>query len=187
MRTFIAIELPSDIKTKLVEVVRKFKKCNLDCKWVEPENLHITMKFLGEVKEEKIEAIKKIIAELGHNHAQLEVQLTHFGFFPNECRPRVFFIATSGEEILKTVAEELEEKLEELCFPKEGRFRSHITLARLKNTKNIDALKKEIQNITLSQTFPIYSLSLYKSTLTSAGPIYEEIFKAQMSADKNSS
>ena len=182
MRTFIAIELPEDIKIKLQNLTETFKKCGLDAKWVETKNIHMTLKFLGEVDEEQLEEIKKSITTITNQFKSFTVSLTNFGFFPNEKYPRVFFVATDKEEMLKNIAIRLEDGLEKIGFAKEGRFRSHLTLCRFKGTKNIDALKKEAETIAPQGQFPIEGISLFKSTLTSRGPIYEEIFKASLTA-----
>jgi 2'-5' RNA ligase len=108
------------------------------------------------------------------------LNLTKFGFFPNENYIRIVFIATDKEEILKKVAFELEEGLEKLGFPKEGRFSSHLTLARLRSKKNLDCLKKEIKNIAIREKFVVSEITLFKSTLKPTGPVYEKIFSAQL-------
>ncbi|MCM8786674.1 MAG: RNA 2',3'-cyclic phosphodiesterase [Candidatus Omnitrophica bacterium] len=178
MRAFIAIQLPQKTKEELEKIIKSLSKINLDFKWVESKNLHITLKFLGEIKEEKIDSIKNIILEVAKNYSLFAVTINSFGFFPNQNWPRVFFVSTDKQEILKKIATRLEDKLVEIGFPKEGRFSSHITLARLKSTKNINLLKNELKNFTLAHTFIIQNIAFMKSTLTSKGPIYETIFIA---------
>ncbi|MCM8831187.1 MAG: RNA 2',3'-cyclic phosphodiesterase [Candidatus Omnitrophica bacterium] len=179
MRAFIAIQLPSKIKEEIEKIIKGLSKINLDCKWVESKNLHITLKFLGEVEEEeKIDSIKNIMLELAKNYSSFVVTLNSFGFFPNQNYPRVFFISTDKQEILKKIVNDLEDKLINIGFPKEGRFSSHITLARLKSAKNINLLKNELKNFTLNQTFIIQDITFIKSTLMPSGPIYETIFIA---------
>jgi 2'-5' RNA ligase len=178
MRLFIAIDFPKNIKEKLAAKVTILKKCDLAAKWVNIDNLHLTLKFLGDVKEDNLDKIKNIITKAAKQFKPLEVNLVNFGFFPNEKRPRVFFMATDHEEILKSISRILEEDLEKLGFRKEDRFKSHITLARLKGPKNIDCLKRAIKNISLDERFLINEIALFKSTLTRTGPVYEKIFTA---------
>lgn len=182
MRLFIAVDLPLDIKEKIKEVQLALKKCDLNAKWVNAENVHLTLKFLGEVGEDKIEEIKKIIETVAAYQKLFTVQFKDFGFFPNEKKPRVFFVSTSGEDILKSMANTLEEKLEIIGFKKEGRFRSHLTLARLRTPQNIDCLKNEIRKIKLEEKFLIKEIVLFKSTLKASGPIYEKIFISNLTA-----
>jgi 2'-5' RNA ligase len=180
MRTFIAIDLPSYIKEKIYNITEIFKGCNLNAKWVEKDNFHMTLKFLGEIEEKKLEGIKKIIEIVANKFHNFEINLKEFGFFPNEKNPRVFFLSTDKEEALKTIATNLEEELENIGFPKENRFKSHITLARFKSRKNLDCLKRKIKEVAIQEKFTINGITLFKSTLTKYGPIYEEIFKKSL-------
>ncbi|MEI8349211.1 MAG: RNA 2',3'-cyclic phosphodiesterase [Candidatus Omnitrophota bacterium] len=180
MRLFIAIDLPDEIKQKLALLIKGFTKYDLDAKWVQDKNLHLSLKFLGEVTEEKIAEIQKVIKEAADWSSCLEATLNNFGFFPNEKHPRVFFVATNREEELKHIAMKLEDALEKLGFAKENRFTSHITLARLKSTKNIEALKNELKKVSVQEKMPVKEIVLFKSTLKPTGPVYERIFSAAM-------
>ena len=180
MRTFIAIDLPLSIKTELEKIQEDFKKCNLSFKWVKPENTHLTLKFLGNTSDEQLDKIKKIITKVSQSFSVFEARFIEFGFFPNERRPRVFFISTSGEDLLKAIADLLEEELAKIGFKPEGRFKSHITLARIKTLENVDCLKRKIKQVKISEKFPVKEITLFKSTLTRGGPIYEKIFKSNL-------
>lgn len=178
MRLFIAIDIPQNLKEKLSLICAKLKKCDLDAKWVNTANIHITLKFLGETAEEQLDEIKNIITSVAGHFNRLELNVGGFGFFPNEISPRVFFVSTDKEETLKNISLQLEDKLENLNFPKEGRFKSHLTLARLRSKKNIDCLKEEIKKISIEAKFPVTEIILLKSTLKPTGPVYEKIFTA---------
>ena len=182
MRTFIAIELPHPTKEKISQVQQIFKECDLAFKWVKPENIHLTLKFLGNIKNEQLPEIKNIITDVAKKNKSLKAQFTDFGFFPNEKRPRVFFIATSYQDLLKSIAQELEDKLETIGFEAEYRFKSHLTLARIKSLENIDCLKEKSKEIKLTEEFSINEIILFKSTLTPSGPIYEKIFTSPLAA-----
>ena len=177
MRTFIAIPIPDNIKNYLRDIQGQLKKIDLLAKWVNPSNIHMTLKFLGEIKEEMIPSIENAINEIAVNYSSLEVDLTKFGFFPNERNPRIFFISTDKEELLQKIAYRLEEKLEGLGFEREYKFKSHITLARFKSKKNVNQLVEKTKAINVEKSFPINEIILYKSTLTPKGPIYDVLFK----------
>ncbi|UCD16096.1 MAG: RNA 2',3'-cyclic phosphodiesterase [Candidatus Omnitrophota bacterium] len=177
MRAFIAIDLPQDIKEALKAKEAVLKKCDLAVKWVEAKNIHLTLKFLGDIKEDAVTPIKETIKKVASEFSPVRVSLLNFGFFPNEKRPRVFFVATDKEDVLKPIASKLEERLEEFGFKKEGRFKSHITLGRFKDYRNMDCLKKQIKNTSLGEEFLIEGISFFKSTLTNSGPVYEKIAK----------
>jgi len=180
MRLFIAIDIPEDLKEKLARVRAKLKECGLDAKWVNASNIHMTLKFLGEAPEEKLDEIKSIVNATAGNFGKLELNVGDFGFFPNETSPRVFFISTDKEEILKNISLQLEDRLESLGFPKEGRFKSHLTIARFRTKKNIDCLKNEIKGMAIEAKFAVCEIILFKSLLTPAGPVYEKIFCAPL-------
>lgn len=180
MRAFIAFPLPLEIKEVLTQTQDYLKSCDLDAKWVEPYNLHMTIKFLGETQEPLIEEIKSILQATSEKFNELAVKFKGFGFFPNERNPRVLFVATDKETELKLIAEYLEDVLSGLKFKKEHRFKSHITLARLKSKRNVDCILKKIKEIKLENRFALKEITLFKSVLTPQGPIYEEIFKANL-------
>ncbi len=182
MRAFIAWELPLSLKSKLEKTLEEFKRLPLEAKWTEPKNLHLTLKFLGEIEEKKIEEIKKILVDISQEFKSLIVNLVGFGFFPNEKYARVFFVATDKEEPLAKIAQRLEEKLQILGFAKENRFKSHITLCRLRSSKNINLLQEKIKKLSLKEAFILKNICLFKSALAPSGPIYEEIFKISLSA-----
>ncbi|MCM8824519.1 MAG: RNA 2',3'-cyclic phosphodiesterase [Candidatus Omnitrophica bacterium] len=176
MRTFLAIPLSQNVKDYISEWENDFKRLKLYAKFVDCQNLHITLKFLGEINEDKVESIKIIMDEVVKTFKPLEVNLVDFGFFPNKNNPRVFFISTDKEEELKKLAYNIEDRLENLGFVKEERFKSHITIARFKSKKNIESLIKMIYNLKPNKSFLIDRIVLFKSIITYTGPIYEEIF-----------
>jgi len=180
MRLFIAIDIPEDLKEKLARIIARLKKCDLDAKWVNASNIHMTLKFLGETREEDLDKIKNIISVTSSLFTKLELVTSGFGFFPGENSPRVFFVSTDNEEILKNISLQLEDKLEILGFPKEGRFKSHLTIARLRSKKNIDCLKEEMKNISIEAKFTVSEIILFKSLLKPTGPIYEKLFSASL-------
>lgn len=182
MRLFIAIGLPDDIKQKIAALEESLQEISLNAKWVEPANLHLTLKFLGNCPTEKIVPIKEVIATTARKFKSFTPALKEFGFFPNPKRPRVFFIHTSEETTLKSIAQDLEEGLEKIGFPKEDRFKSHITLARFKSPKNINSLAARLKDIPLGDSFGVTEITLFESTLTPEGPLYAISGKSSLTA-----
>lgn len=181
MRLFIAFPLPETIKTILGRYIETIKYCGLNASFVKPQNLHLTIKFLGEVSPEAIENIKTAMEKIAAGFPAINVHLANFGFFPNEKRPRVFFISTDNENRLETIARALEEDLEKSGFAKENRFKSHITLARFKNADNLEKLTKKTETLKLHDEFTIDRITLFRSTLSPQGPTYEEIYYSSFS------
>lgn len=181
MRTFIAIELPENIKTSLKNIQDELKKCGADVKWVEPENIHLTLKFLGEIEENQLEAINQAIEETAKNKPKYLITLSGLGVFPDLKRPRIIWIGIKDQNnATKLITEELEEKLEKINIPKEERkFLGHITIGRVKSGLNKDKLAEKLEtlNIDLAKDmgFIADKITLFKSTLGPKGPAYETL------------
>lgn len=187
LRTFIAIELSKEVKDLLGKLQDTLKKSNADVKWVKKENIHLTLKFLGAIEKEKIDEIIKIIDSISHNISVFQLDISSIGAFPKKEIPRVIWVGLSqGDEEIKYIAKELENTIYKLGIPKESRpFSSHITLGRVRSPLNRMQLIKQL-NI-LSGNFPqeglrckIDKITLFKSTLTPAGPIYEILHESNL-------
>lgn len=175
MRTFIAVELPQDFKDEAGDLIADFKKTGADVKWVEKQNLHLTLKFLGEVKNEQIE---KVILEVEASVSatkQFTLDFAGIGTFPNLNRPRVVWLGIiSGKEQMGQIATELEDRMVRLGFSRENRsFSPHLTLGRVRTLRNIDKLLKmmECSNFTYAAAV-VDHITVMKSDLTPSGPIY---------------
>ena len=187
MRTFIAIELPQKIIGTLSALQNQLKNTQADVKWVAPENIHLTLKFLGEVDEKKIEKIIQALEETAKDNQPFSIRLCALGAFPKINFPRVIWVGIdAGDEETKNIAFVLEEKLQKLGIPKEKRpFSSHITIGRVRSGLNREKLVKEL-NILAGQSanycadleFLTTKITLFKSTLTPKGPIYEILKEA---------
>ena len=180
MRTFIAIELPQEIKDRLAKLQTLLKKSGADVKWVAAQNIHLTLKFLGEIDEGESIKIAGIIEEIARGSKQFQISLSSLGAFPKIEFPRVIWIAIDkGNKETKKLAKELEEKIEKLGIPKEERsFSSHITIGRVRSLLNKDRLAKvleESENYFGGENieFGARKITLFKSTLSSSGPVYE--------------
>jgi len=184
MRTFIAIALTQEIRDYLAGIQEELKKSRADAKWVQPKNIHLTLKFLGERDDKKIERIKEILEETTKNKDCFTMRLSNIGAFPKIESPRVIWIGIDkGEQVTKELAYELEEKIAAVGIPKEDRaFSSHITIARLKSPLNRQALVQELKNLPKPQNmeFQVKKITLYKSILTPQGPIYEALKEANL-------
>lgn len=185
MRTFIAIDLPENLKQKLGEIQKTLQETQVDIKWVEPYNMHLTLKFLGEVELAKLERIKEIIKITADSFFSYELTLSSLGAFPRITQPRVIWIGVNEKDKnTEKIAEELETRLTKLGIAKEKRpFSSHITLGRVRSNKNLSRLLEKIKYFPStfeSLHFGVNKINLYKSTLTPKGSIYETIFEANL-------
>jgi 2'-5' RNA ligase len=184
MRAFIAIELTEEIKDKLKNIQNELKGSGADVKWVEPENIHLTLKFLGDIDEKKIEDIKRILEKISEKHSRFSIELSGIGAFPKISDPRVIWIGVEkGKEELSKIFLELEEQLCRLGFKREERgFSAHITIGRLRSPLNRPRLIEEIKKIDSFSplSLSVNRISLFKSTLTPKGPIYEIIYQVNL-------
>ena len=141
MRCFIAIKLSKEVKEKVAYLQDKLRTLGLDAKWVEFENLHITLKFLGQVDKE-LSKIKDIVAGLSSLVEPFVLQLSGVGAFPDLRRPRILWLGISPQNSPVKIIEYLEEELFKVGIAKEKRTpHPHITLARIKSPKNANRLK----------------------------------------------
>jgi len=170
LRTFIAIEIPQNIKEKIYEAFEKEREKEKGIKWVEKENLHITLKFLGEIDEGKVKEIEKILDEIPLKFKSFEAKLEEMGGFPDFKNPRVLWIGVSPKEKIKEIFEFIEERIEKekMDIEKEGReFHPHITIARIKGKGKFSFERKKFL-----ENFKINKIALFKSDLMPEGPIY---------------
>ena len=182
MRTFIAIELSSEIKESLAQAQSHLKYAGADVKWVTPENIHLTLKFLGEIPEEKCENVKAALDEIAKTTASFELSIKDIGAFPNIEFPRVIWIGLDkGAKESTELAAKVDEALSKLGFAKETRpFAAHLTIGRIRSAKNKEALKEKVLGYgdRVTGNEKISSVILFHSKLTPTGSIYTKLHEA---------
>ena len=146
MRLFIAIEIPNDIKDYISQIQEHFQDKGL--RLVNKDRMHLTLKFLGEIKKDKLDFIKNQLEKIKFN--KFKVHLDKIGFFPNEKYIKVIWIGLKPEDLILGLQKDIDDRLKEL-FKKEKNFKPHLTLARVKYVEDkkgfIDKLKKiKIEN-----------------------------------------
>lgn len=182
MRAFIAIELPREIKDSLAKLQWQLKSSGADVKWVEPSNIHLTMKFLGEIDDKIQDKVGRALEESAKDKTAFNMRLAALGAFPKLKSPRVIWVGIDqGDNEAKAIAKELEQNLEKIGIPKEDRpFSSHITIGRTRSPQNREKL---VENLTAladkfgqeNLEFKVTGITLFKSTLTPGGPIYQAL------------
>lgn len=187
MRSFIAIELPKDIRENLHAIQKQLRLTGADVKWVQPENIHLTLKFLGEINEELLNKITNILDDIGKENKAYPIRVNSLGAFPRLSSPRVVWVGIDqGNEETQKIAQGLEERIALLGIPKEDRpFSTHITIGRTKSSLNLDKLVKELNNIKegvfqKNPEFQAGKITLFKSSLTPKGPLYEVLHEANL-------
>lgn len=186
IRTFIAIEMPEDVTAAVVEVQEGLRSYGIRLRWVKPENIHLTLKFLGDTNIDDIAKIKALTFESIASYGPLSLRVKGVGVFPGIKRPRVVWLGISGElEALFEIQKRLEMGLAGLGFAKENRpFKGHLTLGRVKG--RVDPKKLGDALIAYqgfrSEAFNVDHIVFYQSELTPTGAVYTELAKAPLSA-----
>lgn len=183
MRTFIAITLPDEINKNIFEFQSELKKENiLIGNWT--SNYHITLKFLGEVNEEKLSKIIALLDTICRKTKKFELTLKGIAAFPSENHIRVVFANIGeGNESAMFLQRQIDTVLKKENFLPEKNYQNHITLIRVKSIIDKGKLKdifEKYKNKSFG-TFTVGHIELIKSTLTPGGPIYEVIKKFQLS------
>ncbi|MBI4096029.1 MAG: RNA 2',3'-cyclic phosphodiesterase [DPANN group archaeon] len=174
MRLFVAVELPDGLRKKLVTFQTKLKSENLvSANFVELKNLHITLKFLGEVAETNLSKIKAALKRITGLHG-FKVVLASLGGFPSKNMPRILFVdVAEGNDGLGRLRLAIDENLAGLGFTPEKTYESHLTIARIKSIVKKERLSEFFNNIIDFGTFNVTEFALIKSILTPKGPVYE--------------
>jgi len=187
MRTFIAITLPKEIGDSLSRLQEQLKTSGADVKWVNPQNIHLTLKFLGEIDDKKLDKVNQILDDVIKDKNNFYIRLSSIGAFPKINFPRVIWIGIDkGDMETKQIAKVLEERVAKTGIPSESRpFSSHITLGRVRSSLNRERLVKNLDNLVHNfgeenLEFLVDRITLFKSTLTPKGPIYEVLKEANL-------
>jgi len=168
LRTFIAIDFPSDIIKEIARIQEIISKKPFTGKLIELENLHLTLKFLGEVNETLLTKTKQALSTI--KFPTLNLQLNHVGTFNYKNKPKIVWIKVTGN--IFALQKKIDESLKDL-IPTEKRFMSHLTIARIKYVKDKLGFTDYISKIKLKKIkFQVNSFKLKSSDLQAQGPIY---------------
>ena|ERR1051325_6903743 len=177
MRTFVAIEVPQEIRERMRELLLSLQRSALDLRWSRPEGLHITVKFLGEVSAEQLEAVKSNL-QMVAAPAPFSIDIRGAGFFPNERAPQVLWLGIQAGPELGELAAAVENQLLPIGFKKEDRpFAPHLTLARTKSSSQLSGLRELLRTREPLEmgSFTAREFFLYESQMSRGGSIYHKI------------
>ena len=173
MRLFVAIEIVPEIRGRIADFIARVKPMLVDARWVRPEGLHITLKFLGNVKDERNKSIEQALRTV--QAPSLLLSISSIGLFPNPKSPRVLWTGIEGGPELGTLAQRVDEAVAPLGFEREKRaFNPHVTLARFKDHRgkvNVSAIEQKPSFGTMTAT----QFHLYESKLSPQGSRYDKL------------
>ena len=184
-RAFIAIDLPESVRLFLAEVQEALKSYGLSIKWVRPQNIHLTLKFLGDTDTAQTTRIAAAMTLAARDCPGVSLTAKDIGVFPDLKRPRVIWAGITGQlEILKNLQRTLDDHLADLSFPKDPRtFRAHLTLGRVKGKIVSASMKTAIDELKgyESEPFEVDRIVLFRSELRPTGAVYTQVHQALFS------
>ncbi len=184
IRSFIAIEIPPDLKSRMEELQRDLRRTDADVKWVRPEGVHLTLKFLGYIQEEDVERISQAVGPVVSAWEPFEVSVKGMGGFPSSRSPRVVWVGVErGKEQLQSLQQAIETKTAELSFPSENRpFSPHLTLGRVRSPRGKAALARALEEHKEAEVggFRADEVFLFRSELKPTGAVYTKLRNFEM-------
>lgn len=184
MRTFVAIEIDDAIRAELANAQKELKRAGAAVRWAKAANVHLTLKFLGEVSDEDVGEATRIIRECAAETAPFDLYVCGVGAFPSLGRPRVLFArAGASPPALEALAGRLNERLAEIGVePERRRFQAHLTLGRLKGESSLAALADAVSAFADTEfgRMRVEEIVFMMSELRPRGPIYTPLEKATL-------
>jgi len=189
MRLFIALPLPEDTREALDRITGQLRPLGGKVKWVAAGNIHITVRFLGETDEGRIDDLKQMMNMIASSFTAADTIINRLGGFPNLKRPRVIWAGLAEDEtveMLGQLAHQIELAVRTLRFePEKKGFNPHITLGRVREPRGLDELLQSIRDYRFEPiSLRLDRLVLFKSTLTSRGPVYEPLHTARLGEER---
>jgi 2'-5' RNA ligase len=186
IRTFVAVELSAAVIDRAADLIDRLRASGARVKWVEPHNMHLTLKFLGDVPEGEIPGLCRAVAETAGEFARFDVSLVGAGAFPDTRRPRTVWIGIDkGLHELSRLYEALEKALKKIGFPKESRrFHPHLTIGRVREggpaARQLGQLIEEHRDFDAAGA-TIDKMVVFASFLDKSGPTYRAMGTASLS------
>ncbi len=179
MRAFVGIPVGEATRDVLVRVQEALRRADADVRWVRPEGIHLTLKFLGEIDEEQAGRLGDLLSAEVARWPRMSLEVAGIGAFPERGEPRVVWAGCRGDlSKLAGLAQAVERAADQVGVPRERLpFVAHLTIGRVKSGRNAKRLRAAIENqreVPLGRE-EVARFVLYRSTLTPDGPIYEEL------------
>lgn len=184
IRTFIAVELPQEIQDTLKGLQDVLRGSMPDVRWTKAGNIHLTLKFLGDVQVSRLDAIGEALGDVARQFSPFDMNLTGIGAFPNSRKPRIVWVGIEqGADELVSIATQIEGSMKRLGFPPEKRpFRPHLTIGRIRHLEHPVVMTDSLDRSEVGELgrFTVQKLSFIKSQLDPGGSIYTILFEAPL-------
>jgi 2'-5' RNA ligase len=176
IRSFIAIELPEDVRVALQHLQQELRHCDFTIKWVRPQGIHLTLKFLGDIESDRIEDIAGYLTAAVRGHGGVSMSARAIGVFPHARRPRVLWVGLAGEmQRLSDLQRRIDVALAKVGFKRDKRsFKGHLTLGRFKARVDSRQMGQALEKFAdfETRTFTADRILLFKSQLKPTGAVY---------------
>ena len=180
IRTFVCFELPAEVLKQLRSIQERLKALHDGTRWVNPERIHLTLRFLGDVERERMDAVIQAVQNGCGAFEPFTLTVAEPGAFPDFKRPRVFWIGVSDpDQNLQQCQKSIERELERIGFPGEKRaFSPHLTLGRVKNSRGVAKVSQELEHMHPAPvSFSAREVVVMQSKLTPSGAVYTPLRK----------
>jgi 2'-5' RNA ligase len=183
MRCFIAIDINEGVRSRIRSLLSDVKVSDADVRWVKAENIHLTLKFLGEIREELIEEMKGTLDSISGQFRRFSMEVKGVGVFPDYSRPRILWVGIRLTESLNLLFSRIERAMEGYGIKRETRvFRPHLTIGRIKSQRGIKPLLAEFRRHREDDfgRTDATGIILMKSVLKPEGAEYERLHTAEL-------
>jgi 2'-5' RNA ligase len=178
VRTFIAVDLPREVKAQLANIIGDLRPLGSAVRWVRSEGLHLTLKFLGEIPEEQLATVFSAVERGVADTAPFSFDMAELGGFPNLRRPRVIWVGVrNGVEPLKKLSQGIELQLAQCGFPRnKRRFSPHLTIGRVKTPRGLQPILDRLSRVSYqSKEIPVTAIKVMRSQLKPTGAEYSAL------------
>lgn len=177
MRAFIALELPDNLKKQLFSLTKLLRSGGDTVRWVRPENMHLTLRFLGEINAEQAEWIGSSLRASCEARSPIHLGVGGLGAFPKRRNPKVIWVGIRPHAELTAMYEELEAVVREVGIEPEYRlFKPHLTLGRVKFLEKGSRLPRRLGEVDLETVFvTVERITMFRSELKPEGPVYSPL------------
>jgi len=185
IRTFVAVEMDPAIRKGAQGLIEKFRAAGAEVSWTAPENMHLTLKFLGDVSDADVPGVCEAVRGAVAGVAPFDLEIRGAGAFPNLSRPRVIWLGSAeGDEPMADLADRIDTALKKLGFAREARrFHAHLTLGRVRRggpaISALASLVQEHADAQIGRT-PVDEVVVFSSQLKPTGAIYEALDRAEL-------
>ena len=179
MRAFLAIELPVSVRAELARLQQYLQQSRADVKWVEAHNLHLTLRFLGDLSDQQRAAVELACRRVAASSTPVTLSCSDVGAFPSLSAPRVIWVGLIDDmDVLTAMAEQVEAELIQAGFSEADKpFSAHVTIGRVRSPRGQSELVRAMRSVSWIPVdpFTVDHLTLFRSDLSSTGPTYSVV------------